>query len=260
MHRLSLAAGTLPEFTPGETVAAAAAAGFDAAGIWIDLATWTDATTADVRRRLDDTGLDALDAEVCILLADRGSDEGRRMLDIAAAVGAEHLLVVSRDPDRGRTADHFAELCEHGASVGVRPVIEFMRFMSVRTLAEALAVVDAAGHPLGGVLVDALHLARCGLGPADVAEAAAVHPDRFPYAQLCDAVAETPAEELLVREALDERLLPGEGALPVGELAAVFGADAGFSMELRSAALRRDHPDPVDRASAVLAASAHLRA
>lgn len=49
---LSLAAGVVPESPPAETVAAAAAAGFGAAGIWVDAAGWTDATTAEVRRRV----------------------------------------------------------------------------------------------------------------------------------------------------------------------------------------------------------------
>jgi sugar phosphate isomerase/epimerase len=257
VHRLSLAAGTLIEFSPVETVRAAAVAGFDAAGIWIDLATWTDATTSEVRSALDGTGIDAVDAEVCVLLADRSADDGRRMLDIAAAVGAENLLVVSRDPDRRRTIEQFAELCEHGAAVGVRPVLEFMRFMTVRTLADAVEVVAAAGHPSGGVLVDSLHLSRCGLTPADVS---AVDPKLLPYAQLCDAPAEVPPEELLVREALDGRLLPGDGALPLAELIAVFGADVPFSMELRSAGLRERYPDPVDRATVVARASRSMLA
>jgi sugar phosphate isomerase/epimerase len=174
------------------------------------------------------------------------------MLDIAAAVGADHLLVVSRDPDRGRTIAGYAELCEHGASVGVRPVLEFMRFMTVRTLPEAVEVVSAAAHPLGGVLVDALHLSRCGLGPADVA---ALDPALLPYAQLCDAVGAVPPEDQLVREALDERLLPGQGQLPLTALIEAFGDDVSFSMELRSAALREAYPDPVERARVVAAAS-----
>lgn len=251
-HRLSLAAGTVLDCSPAETVSVAARAGFDAAGIWVDLAEWTDAVTADVRTRLDDTGLHALDAEVIRLRADRPIGDGLRLIDIAAAVNAEFALVVSQDPDLGRTADRYAELCAHGSSVGVRPVLEFMRFMTVRTLAEAVEVVRAAGHPAGGVLVDALHLDRGGESPADVA---GLDPDLLPYVQLCDAVAEAPPAEGLVTEALDGRLLPGDGALPLTDLIQAVKADVPFSMELRSAALRTDHPDPLDRAAVVLTAS-----
>jgi len=60
---LSLAAGVCPETGPADFVEACAAAGWAACGLWFDAATWTDATTSEVRRRLDDTGLIALDME-----------------------------------------------------------------------------------------------------------------------------------------------------------------------------------------------------
>ena len=45
---LSLAAGCVLDLDPVATVEAAAAAGFDAAGLWFDAATWTSATTSGV--------------------------------------------------------------------------------------------------------------------------------------------------------------------------------------------------------------------
>lgn len=253
----SLAAGTVPEIGPAETVSVAAMAGFAAAGIWVDLATWTAEVTADVCRRLDDTGLAALDAEVIRLRADRDLADARRVLDLAAAVGARFGLVVSQDPDLGRTAAQYAELCEYGVAVGVRPVLEFMRFMTVRTLPEAVDVVARGGHPAGAVLVDALHLDRGGDGPAAVA---ALDPALLPYAQLCDAPATHPPADGLVVEALDGRLLPGDGDLPLDNLIAALPAEAPFSMELRSAVLRTGHPDPAERARVVLAATTRMLA
>lgn len=249
---LSLAAGTVPECSPAETVAAAAAAGFDASGVWVDLSTWTSSVAAEVRRRLDDTGLRALDAEVIRLAADRPLDDAKRVVDIAADVGAEFVLAISLDPDVARTAAQFAELCAHAGTVGVRPVLEFMRFTTVRTLADAVGVVERAGHPAGGVLVDALHLDRGGDTPSEVAD---VDPSLLPYAQLCDASADRPPQDGLVVEALDGRLLPGDGALPLADLIAALPPSAPFSMELRSAALRTGYPDATERAEVVLAAS-----
>ena len=161
-HLISLAAGTVLDLGPADTVSAAATAGFPAVGIWVDPAAWTPAVTAEVVRRLDDTGLVALDAEPIFLRADQPVDDAKRIVDIAAAVGARHVLVVSRDPDLDRTAAHYAELCAHGADAGVRPVLEFMRFMTVRTLPEAVEIVRRAGHPDGAILIDALHLDRGG--------------------------------------------------------------------------------------------------
>lgn len=254
-HPLSLAAGTVLDCGPVDTVSVAAGAGFDHVGIWVDLADWTPNMSATVRERLDATGLSVLDAEVIRLRPHRATDDALRLLDIAAEIGAANALVVSQDPDRPRTVAQYRQLCEHGAVVGVRPVIEFMRFMTVRTLDDALEVVTAADHPVGAVLIDALHLARCGVDPDRVTT---IDRALLPYAQLCDAPLASPPAELLVDEALNLRLLPGDGELPLSELVAVFAPGVPFSMEIRSASLVADHPDPNERATIVAQASRRM--
>lgn len=248
---LSLAAGCVLDATPAETVAAAAEAGFDASGVWVDLDTWGPATTAEVRRRLDDTGLRALDVEVTVLRPG-GDDDGLRMLDIGAAVGAACGLFVSFDEDLGRTADRFARVCEHASSIGLSAVLEFMVFTAVRTFADAIDVVTRAGHPAGGVLVDPLHLARSGGRSADVARADA---RLFPYAQYCDATQDVPPADQLLEEALHGRLLPGEGVLALDDFLNALPVGTPLSVEVRSRALRRQYPDPVERARAIATAS-----
>ena len=249
---ISLAAGTVLDCTPPETVAVAAAAGYDASGVWVDLATWTPAVAADVRARLADTGLTALDAEVIRLGPDRTLDDAHRLVDVAADVGAPNALTISYHPDRGRTVAEYAELCAHGESVGVRPVLEFMRFTQIRSLDDALDVVTQAGQLSGAILVDAIHLSRSGGTPADVA---AVDARLLPYAQLCDAIGTIPPDDGLVEEALDGRLLPGEGVLPLTELIDALPTGTPYSVELRSKALRDGYSDPVERARVVLAAT-----
>jgi sugar phosphate isomerase/epimerase len=71
-------------------------------------------------------------------------------------------------------------------------------------------------RPNGGLLVDALHLARTGGVPADVLGAPA---GLIRSAQLCDAPAARPeSEAAIIAEARSGRLLPGEGDLPLREL------------------------------------------
>jgi sugar phosphate isomerase/epimerase len=249
---LSLAAGCVLDATPAETVAAAAEAGFDAVGVWVDLDTWGPATTAEVRQRLDDSGLRALDVEVAVLRPGGDDDDGLRMLDIGAALGATCGLFVCFDEDLGRTADRFARVCEHASSIGLSAVLEFMVFTAVRTLADAIDVVTQAGHPAGGVLVDPLHLARSGGRSADLARADA---RLFPYAQYCDATQDPPPGDQLLEEALHGRLLPGEGVLPLDEFLNALPVGAPLSVEVRSRALRRRYPNPVERARAIATAS-----
>jgi sugar phosphate isomerase/epimerase len=251
MNLLSIAAGVSPGLAPTDFVEAAAAAGWRACGIWFDAETWTDRTGADVRRRLDETGLIALDIEPVFVTpgasASEVIDHGPRVIDAAAQVGARNMLVVARGVEHEPFTERFGELCDLARRVGVTCVVEFMDFMSTRTMSAAVDVVREAGRPNGGILIDNLHLARTGGSPADVAE---LDPAIVPYVQVCDAPAEPPGT--LVEEALDLRLAPGLGALPVAEFVAALPPDTPLSMEVRSAALRNDHPDPVDRARRLL--------
>jgi sugar phosphate isomerase/epimerase len=253
---VSLAAGTVLDLDPTGTVDAAAAAGFDATGLWFDPATWTAATTTGVARRLAATGVIALDIEPVIL--GRGDDPGDAMVDTAAELGVGYVLVASGPADRAAVVQRFGELCERAAPGGVVVVLEFLPIFTVGTLGEAVAVVTEADQPNGAVLVDTLHLARSG-GTPDELDAVPSH--LLPYLQIADAPAEPPApgRDALRHEALHGRLLPGDGALPLrAALAAV--PDVPLSIELRSAALMTAFPDPTDRARAVWAACARFLA
>lgn len=249
MTLISIAAGVSPGIAPPDFIAAAAEAGWPACGVWVDPDSWSDQTTRDVRQRLDDTGVVALDIEpVFVTPGPSGRsadvvDHGPRVIDIAARVGARNILIVARGVDAAPFAERFAELCDLAAPHGINCVVEFMDFMSTRTLDAALDVVTTAARPNGGVLIDNLHLARTGGHPADVA---VLNSAVVPYVQLCDAAAQPSGT--LVEEALDFRLAPGLGELPVAEFLAALAPDTPLSLEVRSAALRRDHPDPVDRA------------
>ena len=243
---LSLAAGVCPETAPADFVAACAEAGWGACGVWFDADSWTDRVAVEVRRRLDDTGLVALDMEP-LFLTPRG-DVGERMVDAAATVGARQLLVVSRGLDDGEFVERFSELCDLASGHGIGCSVEFMAFMSIRDLAHTLDVLDAANRPNASVLVDTLHLARTG---GTVADVAAIDAARLPYVQLCDAPADAPDD--LVVEALDARLLLGDGDLPVREFIAALPDDTALSLEVRSASLRNSFADPTDRARHVLA-------
>jgi hypothetical protein len=69
---LSLASGVLPEFGAVTVIEAVCAAGFDAAGIWVEPGEWSAADTRASRAALAATGLSLLDVEVIWIKADRG--------------------------------------------------------------------------------------------------------------------------------------------------------------------------------------------
>ncbi|WP_156680930.1 sugar phosphate isomerase/epimerase family protein [Sphingomonas profundi] len=250
-HAISLASGVVPEFGPIETIDAAVAGGFDAVGLWIEPADWTDATTRAAKARLADAGLPLLDVEVVWIKPGPLDPDHLRIIDIGAEMGAANVLVVSSDPDQGATAAKFARLCAHGGERGMRIALEFGMFTDVKTIDQALAVIAAAGDPAAALLVDPIHLSRSGGSPEDVA---AVPRHLLPYAQMCDAVAIGPDPhdfDGIIREAVDERLQTGEGALPLAAVMRALPDRVPLSIELRSKALRDAFPDPGARAKAV---------
>lgn len=252
---ISLASGVLPEFSPEQTAAAAIAAGWPAVGIWVEPASWTDATAAEVRARTSDAGVVVLDVEV-VWIKPGADDPGHfRIIDAGAAIGARNVLVVSSDPDHGATAAKFARLAAHAAERGMRASLEFALFTEVRSIAAACAILDQSGRSDAALLIDPLHLARTGGTPADVR---AIDRSRFAYAQFCDAPAHGPAPDdvdAIIHEALDLRLDVGQGALPLGPLLKALPPGLPLSIELRSKALRDGYPDPTNRARALLKAT-----
>ena len=217
--------------------------------MWFQPDAWTDATTRAVRRRLDDSGLVALDMEVVRLGPD--GDFGDRLIDVAAEIGARNVLVISSFSDQAATADRLGELCRRAAPAGISVCIEFMRFTEVKTLSDALEVADLVGEPNVGILVDLLHVARSGTTFEGIAQ---TDPALFPYVQWCDGPAEPrgwSTRDLLL-DALDDRSIPGHGALAAVEFETLFRETVPFSLEVRSSWLREAFPDPTDRAKHLL--------
>ncbi|HLI41082.1 MAG TPA: TIM barrel protein [Streptosporangiaceae bacterium] len=208
---------TLLGVAPPALVAAAAGAGFDAVGLRIAPVTngerpWPmspgSPMLAETTRRCADTGVSVLDVEA-VRLAPQAPDYGP-VLEAAAELGALFVNAICEDPEPSRRSDRFAELAEAAGPYGIRPVIEFMAYRSVRTLADAVAIAAPAG---GGILVDALHVQRCGVSMTALA---GVDPALIGYVQLCDAPLAAPDDE--IAEARSGRLLPGEGSLPLRDL------------------------------------------
>lgn len=252
---VSLAAGVLPDFSPEETVYAAAQAGFNAVGIWCDLSTWNQQRSDAVARALADTGLCALDLEVAWFKPGEDASAHDAMVDIALELGAQNLLCVSSEFDTTRTRRRFEHLCRRAECGVLRVVLEFLAITEIRTLQQALEVVRDVGHPAGGILVDTLHLLRTGGAPRDLRD---INPALLPYLQLCDASASLAdnSPEGLLDDALFLRQLPGEGELPLREILDEVDSRLPLSLEVRSRALMLEYAgDAAGRASAVFSAT-----
>lgn len=234
---------TMLDLAPPEFIAVAAGAGFDAVGLRIAPVgqgeqAWPVAPgspmLAETMRRCGDTGLLVLDVEAIRLGPGPDLAGCEPVLESAAVLGARYLNVICEDPDTGRFADRLAKLVQIARPYRVRLLIEFMAWRPLRTLAGAVAIAKASGG--AGLLLDTLHIQRCG---ATTAEIAAVDPALLGYLQLCDAPARPPGDDQVL-EARTMRLLPGEGELPLGDVLGVLPDGLPVAVEAPSLAARRD--------------------
>jgi sugar phosphate isomerase/epimerase len=237
---------TLLDVQPPELVGLAAAAGFDVVGLRVAPVTSAEpvwpmspgsAMIRETARRCAATGIAVLDVEAILLSPAPDLAVCEAVLETAAVLGARHVITICEDPDLGRFADHFAELVRLARAYRVRPVIEFMVFRYVRTLADAVAIVKRSGG--GGLLLDTLHMQRCGVSSADLTE---VDLGLLSYVQVCDAPARPPHGVDEAAEARSGRLLPGEGELPLAQMLGALPAGLAVSVEAPNLAARRTCP------------------
>jgi sugar phosphate isomerase/epimerase len=186
-----------------------------------------EALIKETELRLDDTGLKVLDCEIFWLQPETRVSEYVGLFEVMQRLDSHLLLVLSRDPELQRGFENFVELCQLAAKYDVLCNHEFSKITPVEDLKQTVDIVKRSGQPNARVLVDSLHLSRSGGTPRDVAE---VDPKLMEYAQLCDAPAAIPDMERMRLEPGD-RMLPGQGGLPLVELMRVLPSDMPIAIE-----------------------------
>jgi sugar phosphate isomerase/epimerase len=233
---------TLLDVAPPDFAVLAAGAGFDAVGLRIAPATAAESRwpmspgspmLEETVRRCRDSGVTVLGTEAVRLTAEADVAAAEPVLETAARLNARYLNAIGDDPDLERLSDRFGRLAAMAAPYGIRAVIEFMAYKTVRTLDDALAVAARSG---GGVLLDALHVQRCG---ADIGQIARMEPELLGYLQLCDAPLHQPPGDAAA-EARTGRLLPGDGELPLTALLSAVPPGTPVAIEAPSLSLRAE--------------------
>jgi sugar phosphate isomerase/epimerase len=92
-------------------------------------------------------------------------------------------------------------------------------------------------------LIDTMHVVRSGSNAADIA---AVDPDYIGYAQLNDTTLQ-PRLDNYMEEAMFERMVPGEGELPLLDILSVLPPDVILEIEVPRRSLALAGVSPVDR-------------
>ncbi|OBF87440.1 xylose isomerase [Mycobacterium sp. 852002-51163_SCH5372311] len=164
-------------------------------------------------------------------------------LDVLAELGVPRINAVSLNPDLGRTFDQFAALAELAAQRGIQTVVEPVPGLTVGDLPTALAALEHVGRPDFRLLIDTMHLVRSGSGAADLA---ALNPDYIGYAQLNDTTLR-PRIENYLEEAMYERMVPGEGELPLHDILTALPTDIVVELEIPQRSLALAGVSPADR-------------
>ncbi|HKP18647.1 MAG TPA: sugar phosphate isomerase/epimerase [Gaiellaceae bacterium] len=211
--------------------------GFAGIGLWhADLEhVLATRTLADVRRLLDDHGQRHLELE---FLQDwwldpgderrREPDRVRALLWEAAAALPTHHVKVGNIPGTPcalpRLIEAYAELCADAAKYhDAKVVFEFMPFdPNVHDLETAVALVEGANAPNGGLAIDTWHLSKLGIQPDEVRRIPGRH---IGWVELSDGRWENMPDP--VDEVVNHRELPGEGEFPIREYVAAL-RDAGY--------------------------------
>jgi sugar phosphate isomerase/epimerase len=236
---LGLAYLTIPDQPPPIAIATAAALGCANVGLRLLPAApggpfWPLASDAamlrDTRAAIKDHGVAVFDLEVLWLGADFDVKSLEPFFSVAAELGAKAVLVAGTDPERARLIQSYATFCDAARPFGLTADLEFMPWTKVPNAKVALDIVQTANRPNGGILVDALHLARSGSTLDDIR---AIPRELLHYVQICDAPAAIPTTiEGLLHTARRERLLPGEGDINLRDLFAALPHDLPVSLEI----------------------------
>lgn len=186
-----------------------------------------------VRQILEDNGMKYLELEFLVdwyLDGERrvASDKFRHeILSAAQAIGARSLKIApglhdTNPADVARMSEAFAGVCQDAAKYDVNIVMEIMPFSNVSTIDTALAIVQGADQPNGGLLLDVWHIARGGMSYSEIAKI----PSRFIKSiELDDAPPEVTGT--LWEDTIYHRRLCGEGSLnPAAFIKTV--QDAGY--------------------------------
>lgn len=177
-------------------------------------------------------------------------------LDLVAELGCDRVNVVSIGKDMDQAIDGFAVLSELAAERAIRVSAEMGSLGPLDRIAPALEVVRAVDAANFSLLIDSMHFFRLGNTLADFA---ALDPGLVGYVQLADAPWR-PRFETYMEEAMYERMVPGEGELPLAEFLRLVPKGVTVSLEVPIRSLAEAGVGPVERTARCVDAARRLMA
>jgi sugar phosphate isomerase/epimerase len=222
MPDFSLAHLTAIALPPPELIRVAARAGYRTVGLRL-IAVTADSPgyplmsdpmlMRETKAAMAETGVGVLDIEFVKITSEIDVAALEPFVAAGAELGARFVITAPYDPDLARLADRLGAMSDLCVRHGMRAILEFFPWTEVPSLGAAAAVVDAAGRPECGILVDTLHFAR---SDSTVEQFRDIPASRFPFVHVCDAPVGTSwTREQLFHAGRVERLPPGEGGIDI---------------------------------------------
>ncbi len=239
-RKYSLAHLTVLGCPPPEMIYIAAMAGYDYVGVRpiymglpgepnYDLAHLPEMLSL-TKAALAETGVGLHDIELARIVANVDLKSYEPAFEVAAELGAKHVISSIWTADKPYYIDKFGELCDLAAQYDLTVNLEFVTWAEVRTLAEACEVLHAVKRKNAAILIDTLHAYRSRVSPLELD---AVPKDWFRMAHICDGPADIPTDkESLIFVGRDAREYVGQGAIDVAAYIERMPEDVVLSVEL----------------------------
>lgn len=235
---LSLAHLTMIDASPVQLVDAAKAGGFDSIGLrvvppWMTTLAFplvgNEPAVRQLQDKLSGSGIGVFDIEAFWIRPETEIASMEPAMEIASRLGARQLLAMGDDPVESRLVSKFGTLVEMARKFGLKVGLEFLPYVQVGSLSQAIKLVKAVNQPNVGVVIDALHLIRSAGSPKELL---AQDEGLIAYGQLCDARGPKPQDtDQLRREARSGRYYPGQGELPLADIVNSLPADRPLAVE-----------------------------
>lgn len=243
-HPPYICTGTLGRIPWDKKARAASAAGFARLSIYgwehrkLHERGWDD---ADIVNLLEDLSLRVAEYDGVVMTM-RSPEGAEDAVAAAVALGARSITVLEHsDWQPGEHLDQaaatLAEIADQAAEHGILALIEPFAWSPLDDHRVAAQIVERAGRPNAGLLLDTWHLWR---GPERGQLDPAIHPAMIKAIQVGDtgpAPIGTPTPDEVAYECIHHRLMPGEGHGDIAEMLADFaerGVDAPIAIEVFS--------------------------
>jgi 4-hydroxyphenylpyruvate dioxygenase len=182
-------------------------------------------------------------------------DEAFQICDV---LDLRNIVVISGfnrgDLSLPQLVESFGRFCEAAAARGIWVDLEPMPMLGIPTLHDAWDIVRGANCANSGVLVDTWHFMR---GGPDMHLLSSIPRGRIVNVQLADGMRE-PQGASLWEDAVNYRMFPGEGQLPIVEILRVLNSCQSLRSvgpEVMSLEVNRMSPQEIgQRAAATMAA------